>query len=435
MSGMLGLSLAVYGLLDVVPCALLMAATFREQVRSRFAVAIGVAALYLLGILRRLLSLYGVPDALLSLLWIIIYLTACKLAVHTSLSKLLFALITMLNYASLAAVLYSFVGYRLFANQLEQFPYCFEASLTLFFVFLLTLPLIYHLLILRVRPLMAIEENGRLWRFLWLVPATFCVFFYYNLYAGGGVLAFSSSMHNFFYTTVISAGGFFVLFLTIRMVEESNLVLQLRTENDQLIMQSLRYENLKNRMDEARRARHDLRQCAAVLEAYLHSGDSQGLRSFVEYFLQTPPANTTLVYTKNTALNALIVYYADLAAAQNTLFEAQINYPQAGPVSDVDLAVLFGNLLENAVEACARQTEGERSIRLTVQPQQGAYVVLLDNTCSAPPVPQGTHFRSSKRDGAGIGVISIRRIAEKYHGIANFEYRSGLFHASLLLIP
>lgn len=73
-------------------------------------------------------------------------------------------------------------------------------------------------------------------RFLWLVPATFCLIFYYNLYAGGGVLSYSSNLHNFLYTAVVGAGGFFVLFLAIRMVDESNLALRLRTENDLLTM-------------------------------------------------------------------------------------------------------------------------------------------------------------------------------------------------------
>lgn len=54
------------------------------------------------------------------------------------------------------------------------------------------------MLIQRVRPLMSMEENQRLWRFLWLVPATFCRIFYYNLYTGGRVLSYPSSIHNLF---------------------------------------------------------------------------------------------------------------------------------------------------------------------------------------------------------------------------------------------
>lgn len=431
----LEIQLAVYSLLDVVPCALLTAATFRQQLRSRRSVALGILVLYLLNIFKRMLAQHGVPDALLSLLWIVIYLAACKLVIHVPLPKMLFVLVTVLNYASLVAVLYSFIGYRLFASQLEVFPYCMEASLTLFFVFLLTLPFMYYLLIQRVRPLMSIEENWRLWRFLWLVPATFCLIFYYNLYAGGGVLPYSSNLHNFLYTAVVGAGGFFVLFLAIRMVDESNLALRLRTENDLLTMQAIHYENLQSRMDEARCARHDLRQCAAVLEGYLRSGNDAELRHFVAYYLKTVSAGDTLVYTQNTALNALIVYYADLAAAKGTAFDARVEYPPTGPISDIDLAVLFGNLLENAVEACGRLKEVSRSIRLTVRHQGEAYVILLDNTCAAPPEQEGACFRSSKRDGQGIGVLSIRRIAEKYHGTADFTYNDGWFHAALLLNP
>lgn len=189
------------------------------------------------------------------------------------------------------------------------------------------------------------------------------------------------------------------MFLAICMVDESNLALRPRTENDLLTMQAIHYENLQSRMDEARCARHDLRQCAAVLEGYLRSGNDAELRHFVAYYLKTVSAGDTLVYTQNTALNALIVYYAGLAAAKGAAFDARVEYPQSGPVSDIDLAVLFGNLLENAVEACGHLKEGSRSIRLTVRHQGDAYVILLDNTCAAPPEQEGACFRSSKRDG------------------------------------
>ena len=96
--------------------------------------------------------------------------------------------------------------------------------------------------------------------------------------------------------------------------------------------------------------------------------------------------------------------------------------------------MLFGNLLENAVEACARQTGGG-CIHLTVRREQSALVILADNPCPVPPQPQGDHFRSSKREGEGIGVLSIRRIAEQYGGTARFEHREGRFWVSVLLNP
>lgn len=64
----LEIQLAIYSLLDVVPCALLTAAAFRDPIRSRRSVALGILVLYRLNVFKRMLAQYGVSDALLSLL-------------------------------------------------------------------------------------------------------------------------------------------------------------------------------------------------------------------------------------------------------------------------------------------------------------------------------------------------------------------------------
>lgn len=426
--------LALYEIFEVFPFALLTAAAFRRRLRTAGAVTAGVAALYLLGLLRRFAALGGAPETALSILWIGVYLAVCKFTVRASLQKLLFILLSVLNYASLNALISSFLGQLLFARQLQAFPYCFGASAVLFLLFLGMLPPALWFAVRRIEPVMHSGENEAACRFLWLVPAVFCVFFYYSLYAGGGLLSFAGRPSNFLYALAVGLGGLFVLFLTIRMLEQSELALRLRTENYQLALQSLRFQSLQTRMEETRRARHDLRQCAALLEAYLRTGDTAGLERFVQQYLHAMPPDLPLVFTHHPALNALLTYYAGLAAAQGATLDAQVDYPLPGPLPDPDLAMLFGNLLENAVEACARQTGGG-CIHLTVRREQAALVILADNPCPVPPVPQGDHFRSSKREGEGIGVLSIRRIAGQYGGTARFEHREGRFWVSVLLNP
>ena len=172
--------LALYEIFEVFPFALLTAAAFRRQLRTAGAVAAGVAALYLLGLLRRFAALGGAPETALSILWIGVYLAVCKFTVRASLQKLLFILLSVLNYASLNALISSFLGQLLFARQLQAFPYCFGASAVLFLLFLGTLPPALWFAVRRIEPVMHSGENEAACRFLWLVPAVFCVFFYYR---------------------------------------------------------------------------------------------------------------------------------------------------------------------------------------------------------------------------------------------------------------
>lgn len=427
--------IALYEVIDIVIFAVLAVVPFRPQLRSRRAFTAVVSALYALGIGRRVVALlYPPASAALSVLWIAVYLAAYRYLIRAAVPKLLFVLISMVNYASVTAILYSSLGELLFADAVARNPYGMEACISAGLVQLVTVPALYFALTHRVAPLIQAPENDAVWRSLWLVPATFCVFFYYNLYTNEGVLQYASDMRSLIFALVISAGSFFVTYLLLKLVETSSLTLRLRAENHQLALQTLQYQNLVDRMEETRRARHDLRQCMAVLETYLHEGDIGRLNAFVQQMCAVLPDQTQLFYCRRPALNALLGYYAGQAAQKRIAFEVQIEFPETDAVPDNDLVVLFGNLLENAVEACARQTEGARFIHLCVRTQGQAVTVVLDNSCNPDSVHKKAVFLSSKRDGPGFGMSSVRKIAERYGGTAMFRQNGGVFQASVLFM-
>lgn len=427
--------IALYEVVDIVTFAVLAVLPFRPQLRSRRAFFAVVSALYVLGIGRRAAALlYPPASAALSVLWIAMYLAAYRYLIRAAVPKLLFVLISMVNYASVTAILYSALGELLFADAVVRNPYGIEACISAGLVQLVTIPVLYAALTSRVAPLIQAPENDAVWRSLWLVPATFCVFFYYNLYNNEGVLQYASDARSLIFALVISAGSFFVTYLLLKLVETSSLTLRLRAENHQLALQTLQYQNLVDRMEETRRARHDLRQCMAVLETYLQEGDIDRLDGFVHQMCAALPENPQLFYCRRPALNALLGYYAGQAAQMHIGFDVQVEFPETDAVPDNDLVVLFGNLLENAVEACARQTRGARFLRLRVRTQGQAVTVVLDNSCDPDSVHKKVGFLSSKRDGPGFGMSSVRKIAERYGGTAEFRQNGGVFEASVLFM-
>lgn len=423
----------LYELLDIFPCAILALAPFRTMPHSRARLVGTVLALYFFGVLRRLLAFYIPASAgLLSLLWIGLYLTAFHLIHRAALSKMLFVLITVLNFASHIFIFYNYIGNILFHNQLRADPYGSLACLCLGLTWLAFFPLQYWL-VSRLTPLISKKENENIWRFLWLMPATFCVFFYYNLYHGNSISFFLSNGQNFAFAMAISAGFFFVLSLVMRLVRENNLVLQLRAENYQFSLQTLQYQSLQERIEETCRARHDLRQCMTVIQSYLQHGNRTELERFASSYCATLPPDNPILYSRNAALNAVLSYYAQRALREKIPFTCHVNYPEATTIADTEIVVLVGNMLENAVDACAQQTQPEKFIRLSVQMQGGALVVILSNSYTGDPVSGALPLHSAKHAGKGIGLASVRKIAEKHRGTASFEGDGKVFRSSVTL--
>ncbi|MDE7285280.1 MAG: GHKL domain-containing protein [Lachnospiraceae bacterium] len=382
----------------------------------------------------RLLTIQGLPAAkIITVLWIGAYLALYVICLKLPVSILLFVLLTILNYGSFKAIIVNGLTHFLPFPSAER--YSLLSSILLLFVYLFTFPFMYQMMTKKIGPLINEADNNRYWRFLWLVPATFCLSYYYNLYANGGIMAFSAKNSNVIFALLFNLGALFVTFLILQLLKECNDKLLLEEENHHLAMQSIRYENLNCRIEEARIARHDLRQHLSVMQSFLQSKDYQKLSDYIHEYISTLPSDSTITYCEDYALNALIVYYENMAKNHQIRFLADIDYPPENKILSSDAVILFGNLLENALEACMRESVPDPFISLCIKPMNSMIIVALDNTCTQLPERCKDGFASAKKSRTGIGTVSISKIAEKYNGAAQFEFKNGVFYSSVLLSP
>ena len=80
----------------------------------------------------------------------------------------------------------------------------------------------------------------------------------------------------------------------------------------------------------------------------------------VEEQIAASLAYSHVAFCKNPVVNALIEYFYGIAQTQGTELQVRIDLPDPMPLTDVELCTVLGNLLDNAVEACIRQTKGKR---------------------------------------------------------------------------
>ncbi|MEG0933467.1 MAG: ATP-binding protein, partial [Lachnospiraceae bacterium] len=100
-------------------------------------------------------------------------------------------------------------------------------------------------------------------------------------------------------------------------------------------------------------------------------------------------------------------------------------------ITDSTLCIIFGNLLENGMEACNRMTEGDKFIRLRSRQQYETLTVTMDNSFNGAVSKSGEKFLSSKRNEVGTGLASVTAMAKKHGGNASFETDGLVFQSSV----
>lgn len=430
----------LYVFLDLIPCLLLVLIPHRSQFRFSAVLTYGfVPLLFTMVFISRILSLEGLGIAkIVTVLWIGLYLVMLLVCIKAPVCILLFTLLTVLNYGSFKAVMVNWIVCLWPVHPAGR--YSLLSSLVQLFVYVFTYPFMYAMMERKVKPLAEQTRENRYWRFLWMVPAVFCLSYYYNLYRNGGTVAFSSDGGNVVFALILIVSALFVTFLILQLLQECNDKLLLEQDNHHLAMQSVQYESLKYRIEEARQARHDLRQHLSVMQTFLQKGDYESLSAYIHEYSLTLPLDAPITYCEDYALNAVIVYYESMAKERGIRFTADIDYPSDCGILASDGVILFGNLLENAIEACCREEGGELFIMLKVRRVQKMIVVTVDNTCTAAQ-PCDDYYNgtegvvSAKGARMGMGTVSIQKIAEKYHGMTQMKQENGVFYSSVLLNP
>lgn len=226
-------------------------------------------------------------------------------------------------------------------------------------------------------------------------------------------------------------GLFYAMFLIIANGLNKNIKLQ--QENQFLLMQQSRYDNLKSAIEEIRLARHDLRHHFTRLSAMAEDGDLEKIKLYLSTVQNNIP-NLDMRFSDNRTVDSVVGHYCALAHRDGVPFLPKIDLPENLPVDDMDICLILSNLLENALEASLRTAEGNRQIQIDAYMHSERLVLIqVQNTFSGRIRETNGIFKSSKRKGNGIGIQSVRHIAEKNGGGSTFDYSDGIFCAKVML--
>ena len=103
-------------------------------------------------------------------------------------------------------------------------------------------------------------------------------------------------------------------------------------------------------------------------------------------------------------------------------------------LSEIDIYSLFGNILDNAIEACEKLDESERYIGLKVYKQNSFVIINVINPFSGKIKKENGNIITTKNDkiSHGYGLKSIKYVVDKYDGKIDINDRKNIFYLTIL---
>lgn len=217
------------------------------------------------------------------------------------------------------------------------------------------------------------------------------------------------------------------------------LLLLLRRRDEQRL---IRYQNklLSQQIDEVhgiyqtmRGWRHDYHNHLQTLKARLAMGQTDEALSYLDTLETDLTSIRQICETGNLALDAVLNSKLSLVQQQGTRLSFTAAVPPELTVSPIDLCVLLGNLIDNAVEACEPLPMEDRFIRLYIGVLKQQLYISITNATGEHVRKLDHEYITKKRGLHGQGLLRIDRIVKKYGGFINRQNEPGVFATEVLL--
>lgn len=190
------------------------------------------------------------------------------------------------------------------------------------------------------------------------------------------------------------------------------------------------YAEVENMYKKMRGWRHDYRHHIQAMKVHAANGEYDEIAKYLDLLDDDLTNVETVIKTDNRMADAILNSKLSLAAEKQITVKAEAKIPVSLTVSELDLCVIIGNLLDNAIDACMELPAPERLIRIYME-MKGNYLYLaLTNTAGGK---KKQHFRTTKGAGHGFGIARIDAIVKKYGGYVTRASEDGAFSTEVLL--
>lgn len=190
------------------------------------------------------------------------------------------------------------------------------------------------------------------------------------------------------------------------------------------------YAEVENMYTKMRGWRHDYRHHIQTMKIHAANGEFEDVVKYLDLLDDDLTNVETVVRTGNRMADAILNSKLSLAVERRIKVKARAEIPVALTVSELDLCIVIGNLLDNAMEACMELPEEERLIRIYME-MKGSYLYLaLTNTAAGA---KQHRFLSTKGEGHGFGIARVDAIVKKYGGYVTRASEDEAFSTEILL--
>lgn len=191
-------------------------------------------------------------------------------------------------------------------------------------------------------------------------------------------------------------------------------------------------ENLEQLIGRLKSERHDFNNQLSVIHGLLKGGEADKAESYAAALVKNAVEYQSIVNVPYPALRALLNHKLSIARESGIALKLDVGLPENINLSELDLSAILGNLLDNAMDACACIVS-EPYIQLTLKYQPDYLIIRIANPFLFEPHGEN---RSTKPDAEnhGFGLKNVKHLVSKHNGLIEIKCNNNVFEVNIALL-
>lgn len=221
--------------------------------------------------------------------------------------------------------------------------------------------------------------------------------------------------------------------LLSRMQRDSILKEEYRISGISLAAQEKLIDEAREQYTEIRTLRHDMRHYLTTAAELISEGRAEETKAYIENIIHEKVDRTAYgVDTGDVVIDAVINNRIAICLREHIEIKCMIDSGMKA-VDHTDMSVLLSNVLDNAIQGCRHVEKPE--IELTIGNRKAFTYIIVKNRIAESVLCKNPDLETDKEDKSahGFGIMSIRKVAEKYNGSVEFREEENLFITEIWL--
>ena len=195
------------------------------------------------------------------------------------------------------------------------------------------------------------------------------------------------------------------------------------------------YQKMNELFEKLRIMRHDFKYHQNVLLDFMQKGETGRAIEYPKGQQAETLQHELMHFCDNQVINALLIWYAGRYEKSEIDYTFKVALPEKLSVSDYDMCIVIGNLLENALEANLRLANG-RKVDLDIILHNEQLVLKIGNSFKAPLVKEkmvmddATNALTNSR---GLGLRNVQIVMDRYNGKLFIKQVENIFTVTVLI--